>query len=103
MPYLYNTPEDQKAMLDAIGAASIEELFAMVPPELRLGRPLDIPPALSEMELTQQLSAMAARNGLAGLSMGMSDDMEAAIAEGATMVRIGTAIFGAREGARRVA
>jgi PLP dependent protein len=31
------------------------------------------------------------------LSMGMSDDMEAAIAEGATLVRIGTAIFGARE------
>lgn len=31
------------------------------------------------------------------LSMGMSEDMEAAIAEGATMVRIGTAIFGARE------
>ena len=30
------------------------------------------------------------------LSMGMSDDFEAAIAEGATMVRIGTAIFGAR-------
>jgi len=31
------------------------------------------------------------------LSMGMSDDFEAAIAEGATMVRVGTAIFGARE------
>ena len=30
------------------------------------------------------------------LSMGMSDDMEAAIAEGATLVRIGTAIFGQR-------
>ena len=30
------------------------------------------------------------------LSVGMSDDMETAIAEGATMVRIGTAIFGAR-------
>lgn len=37
------------------------------------------------------------------LSMGMSDDMEAAIAEGATMVRIGTAIFGARERTRNVA
>lgn len=37
------------------------------------------------------------------LSMGMSDDMEAAIAEGATMVRIGTAIFGARETTRSVA
>jgi len=34
------------------------------------------------------------------LSMGMSDDMETAIAEGATMVRIGTAIFGAREHTR---
>jgi uncharacterized pyridoxal phosphate-containing UPF0001 family protein len=31
------------------------------------------------------------------LSMGMSDDLEAAIAEGATMVRIGTAIFGQRQ------
>ncbi|MEJ2173823.1 MAG: YggS family pyridoxal phosphate-dependent enzyme, partial [bacterium] len=37
------------------------------------------------------------------LSMGMSDDMESAIAEGATMVRIGTAIFGEREGARDIA
>ena len=35
--------------------------------------------------------------GLDTLSMGMSDDMEAAIAEGATLVRIGTAIFGRRE------
>jgi len=31
------------------------------------------------------------------LSMGMSDDLEVAIAEGATMVRVGTAIFGARK------
>lgn len=37
------------------------------------------------------------------LSMGMSDDMEMAIAEGATMVRIGTAIFGPRERARSAA
>jgi pyridoxal phosphate enzyme (YggS family) len=37
------------------------------------------------------------------LSMGMSDDMEAAIAEGATMVRIGSAIFGAREKVRSAA
>ena len=34
------------------------------------------------------------------LSMGMTDDMELAIAEGATMVRIGTAIFGSRQSAR---
>jgi len=42
------------------------------------------------------LAAMAARNGLAGLSMGMSSDFELAIAAGATHVRVGSAIFGAR-------
>ena len=43
------------------------------------------------------LRAIAGRNGLAQLSMGMSGDYETAIAEGATSVRVGTAIFGARE------
>ena len=43
-----------------------------------------------------RLGKMAARNGLAGLSMGMSGDFEAAIEHGATHVRIGSAIFGAR-------
>lgn len=44
----------------------------------------------------RQLADMAARNGLAGLSMGMSGDFEAAIVAGATHVRVGSAIFGAR-------
>lgn len=42
------------------------------------------------------LARMAARNGLTGLSMGMSGDFEAAIAHGATHIRVGSAIFGAR-------
>jgi pyridoxal phosphate enzyme (YggS family) len=42
------------------------------------------------------LAKIAARNGLAGLSMGMSDDFETAIAFGATAVRVGSAVFGAR-------
>lgn len=42
------------------------------------------------------LAKIAARNGLAGLSMGMSADYEAAIQLGATHVRVGSAIFGAR-------
>jgi len=42
------------------------------------------------------LADLAARNGLTGLSMGMSNDFEAAIAAGATHVRVGSAIFGAR-------
>jgi pyridoxal phosphate enzyme (YggS family) len=43
-----------------------------------------------------RLAALAARHGLAGLSMGMSDDFERAIAHGATHVRVGSALFGAR-------
>jgi pyridoxal phosphate enzyme (YggS family) len=42
------------------------------------------------------LARVAARNGLAKLSMGMSDDFETAIAFGATSVRVGSAVFGAR-------
>jgi pyridoxal phosphate enzyme (YggS family) len=42
------------------------------------------------------LRELAARIGLPTLSMGMSGDYEAAIAEGATLVRVGTAVFGAR-------
>ncbi|MDV7272031.1 YggS family pyridoxal phosphate-dependent enzyme [Thioclava sp. A2] len=47
------------------------------------------------------LADMAARNGLTGLSMGMSSDFEAAVAAGATHVRVGSAIFGARDYANR--
>lgn len=42
------------------------------------------------------LRAIAARNGVAKLSMGMSDDFEIAIAQGATSVRVGSALFGSR-------
>jgi len=42
------------------------------------------------------LAKIAARHGLPNLSMGMSDDFETAIRFGATHVRVGTAIFGAR-------
>ena len=42
------------------------------------------------------LADLAARNGLSGLSMGMSGDFETAVALGATHVRVGSAIFGAR-------
>lgn len=56
-----------------------------------------IPPVEEEAALHFALLArMAARNGLAGLSMGMSADFETAIALGATHVRVGSAIFGAR-------
>ena len=56
-----------------------------------------IPPANEEPSLHFALLAeIAKRNGLAELSMGMSGDFEIAAAFGATMVRVGTAVFGAR-------
>ncbi len=56
-----------------------------------------IPPVDEEPSLHFALLAkIAARNGLLGLSMGMSGDFERAIALGATHVRVGSAIFGER-------
>ena len=62
MSYVLNTPADQKAMLETIGAASLEELFRQIPPPLRLRRALNVPPALSELELEQHLSTLASQN-----------------------------------------
>ena len=56
-----------------------------------------IPPVDEEPSLHFALLAkIAARNGLSGLSMGMSSDFESAIALGATHIRVGSAIFGER-------
>ncbi len=62
MAYLFNTPDDVEQMLKTIGVASIDALFAPIPKELRLNRPLNIPPAMSEMELTRRMSQLAGRN-----------------------------------------
>ena len=66
MPYVPNTPDDQQAMLAAIGAASLDELFAMVPPELRLKGDLRLPPAMGELELSAHMAQRAAENAAAG-------------------------------------
>jgi glycine dehydrogenase subunit 1 len=62
LSYVLNTPADQQAMLEKIGVASIPDLFNAIPPHLRLGRPLDVPTALTEIELTRHLQDLAARN-----------------------------------------
>jgi hypothetical protein len=78
------------------------EADAFVAEARRLDLPLAglmcIPPVDEEPALHFALLAkIAERNGLSGLSMGMSGDFERAIAQGATHVRVGSAIFGARE------
>ncbi len=62
MSYLSLTEADREAMLAAIGVASIDELFGDIPAAVRLARPLEVPPALSEAELTRHLEELAARN-----------------------------------------
>ncbi|MDP8943480.1 MAG: aminomethyl-transferring glycine dehydrogenase subunit GcvPA [Actinomycetota bacterium] len=60
--YTAATDADRRAMLAAIGAASIEDLFADVPESVRLGRPLDLPDGMAEQEVVDHLSGLAARN-----------------------------------------
>jgi pyridoxal phosphate enzyme (YggS family) len=56
-----------------------------------------VPPAdLEPAPYFALLAKLACDHGLAGLSMGMSDDLETAVMLGATYVRVGTALFGAR-------
>jgi len=62
MDYTSITPDQRQTMLDAVGVASIDELFDAIPPGSRLGRDLDLPPAASELELQRDLDAHAREN-----------------------------------------
>src|SRR5437660_4136083 len=62
MSYIPNTPEDQQTMLDKMGISSLEALLTPVPENVRLRRPLDLPPALAEPDLKRLLNGMATKN-----------------------------------------
>ena len=62
MAYSFNTPDDTREMLEAIGIESLSELFASIPEELRLDRPLAIPAEMTEIELTSHMSQLAGQN-----------------------------------------
>ena len=88
-------PGEEGALADAIAAM----------PRLRLRGLMTIPEPTDDMglarsrfaRLREAFDALKARHPVDTLSMGMSDDLEAAIAEGATIVRVGSAIFGKRQ------
>jgi PLP dependent protein len=92
-----NTGEEpQKA---GVPPRDLPALLALCRDELKLeiSGLMCIPPVEEEAALHFAfLAKLAAENGLAGLSMGMSDDFETAVAFGATHVRVGSAIFGSR-------
>ena len=92
--------EDQKAGV-APGEADaflkrVRETYGLTPEGLMCIPPVDEEPAMH----FALLAKIAARNGLARLSMGMSDDFETAVRFGSTEVRVGSAIFGARAAAQ---
>lgn len=82
--------------------AEIPQILAAVRgcPHLRLQGLMTMPPWSEDPEVARpyfrQLRTLAAEHGLDHLSMGMSNDFEAAIEEGATHIRVGTALFGKR-------
>lgn len=79
-------PADADAFIAAVAALDLPVRGLMVIP------PVDEEPSLH----FALLAKIATRNGLTGLSMGMSADFESAIALGATHIRVGSAIFGER-------
>jgi hypothetical protein len=83
-------PDDVPALVDAVRACA----------NLRLLGLMTMPPWSADAEKSRpyfaRLRELAGTCGLHGLSMGMSHDLEVAIEEGATMVRVGTALFGPR-------
>ncbi len=87
--YTSATDSDRREMLAAIGAGSIEELFAQIPADLRLGRALDLPAGISETEVYERLAGLARRNADAEseacfLGAGMYDHYVPAIVDAIT-------------------
>jgi len=63
MRYLPKSPSDRDAMLKAIGARSIDELFAPIPAEYRLNRDLDVPRQMAESEIVDWFRHRSRENG----------------------------------------
>jgi glycine dehydrogenase subunit 1 len=64
--YIPNSPGERAEMLEQLGAASIENLFESIPEDLRLRQHLNVPAAMSEIELLKAFDEMGARNQAAG-------------------------------------
>ena len=62
MRYIPSTEEQLKEMLREIGVSSFEELIDSIPEEVRLKGKLDLPPALSEQELEEEIGGIAQKN-----------------------------------------
>jgi glycine dehydrogenase subunit 1 len=60
--YTAATDQDRRAMLDAIGVGSVEDLFAEIPDSVRQARPLELPEGMAEQDVVEHLSGLAARN-----------------------------------------
>jgi glycine dehydrogenase subunit 1 len=66
MRYLPLTDADRSEMLGAIGAESVDALFADVPAAARLAQPVDLPTSMGELEVERALGRMAAKSVSAG-------------------------------------
>lgn len=62
MPYILNTDQDVKEMLSAIGVNSLEELYAQLPLQIKLNKPLNLPSGLSEDKTKKILEVLSKKN-----------------------------------------
>lgn len=61
-PYIPNTKDDERKMLEAIGIDSIDELFKDIPENVRLNRELNLNPSMSELEVSRYLTKLSQKN-----------------------------------------
>lgn len=64
MRYLPKSDSERREMLDAMGAASLESLVAHLPAEVRLNRPLDLAPGISEYEIVDYFRELGQKNAV---------------------------------------
>ncbi len=86
MRYIPHTEAEIRHMLEALGMNTVDQLFACIPPRLRLGQELAVPPALDEESLIRTLSALSVRNS------GSSDRMAVFLGAGAYAHHIPAAV-----------
>jgi pyridoxal phosphate enzyme (YggS family) len=90
------SPEDAAMLVEGVArlpGLALDGLMTVAP---RVPRPDEARPHFARLRALRDTLATTTGVALPELSMGMSDDFEEAIAEGSTMVRVGTALFGTR-------
>jgi glycine dehydrogenase subunit 1 len=69
MDYVPHTPEDQREMMETVGISTVDDLFTDIPEKYRLKRLLELPPALSEQEVSAFMNRISSQNTISPITL----------------------------------